>query len=108
MYAIRSYYVNVLNPTLNFTAGSIASLPLKISKKHKPTIDTLVEENINISKTDWDSFETSWDFKRHPLLNYGVSIYSVITSYSIHYTKLYEAYDGKARKGGRKAEEICV
>ena len=32
------------------------------------TINTLVQENINLSKTDWDSFETSWDFTKHPLI----------------------------------------
>src|SRR5699024_9469480 len=35
---------------------------------YKPKIDSLVQQNISISKTDWDSFETSWDFKVHPLL----------------------------------------
>ena len=36
----------------------------------------IAEECIEISKVDWDSYETSWDFVRHPLLNYGISLYS--------------------------------
>lgn len=64
---VALFSLNVLNPTLNFTAGNIASLPLIIST-NKKIIDSIVNENIVLSKSDWDSFETSWDFKTHPLL----------------------------------------
>lgn len=58
--------LGILNPTLNYQAGNIKSLPLLIDKVEN--VDNLVEENIRTSKTDWDSFETSWDFKKHPLV----------------------------------------
>lgn len=58
-----------LNPTLNYQAGDIKNIPLIFSETHKPEIDSLVQQNINISKIDWDSFETSWDFVIHPLLD---------------------------------------
>jgi hypothetical protein len=58
----------LLNPTLNFQVGNVANLPVIIDKNRKNLIDNLVKENIEISKSDWDSFETSWDFKRHPLV----------------------------------------
>ena len=45
------------------------TLPIILSEIHKPEIDSLVQQNISISKTDWDSFETSWDFEIHPLLD---------------------------------------
>ena len=64
---VALFSLNVLNPTLNFTAGNIASLPLIISI-NKKIIDSIVNENIVLSKSDWDSFETSWDFQTHPLL----------------------------------------
>ncbi len=57
------------NPTLNFQVGNVSNLPLIYSEIHKPEIDSLVQQNISISKTDWDSFETSWDFQIHPLLD---------------------------------------
>jgi len=61
--------MKVLNPTLNFQVGNVASLPVILpNDDEKSKIDSLVEENIYISRTDWDSFETSWDFKKHPLL----------------------------------------
>ena len=59
-------FLKVLNPTLHFQAGNLSSLPL-------PNILTLPLEECNkkaisVSKADWDSFETSWDFTRLPLL----------------------------------------
>ena len=57
-----------LSPTLNYEVGHIKSLPVIIKNDNK--IKSLVEKNISFSKTDWDSFETSWDFKKHPFLTY--------------------------------------
>lgn len=57
----------VLSPTINFNAGEIGNLPIMNSGcSHR--IEELVNKNIVLSKSDWDSFETSWDFEEHPLL----------------------------------------
>ena len=61
-------FLKILNPTLNFQVGNIASLPIIINEEYKEKIEQIVKENIEISKNDWDDFETSWDFKNHPLL----------------------------------------
>jgi len=66
---ISTILMKVLNPTLNFQVGNVASLPVILPDDNtKAKIDSLVKENISTSRTDWDSFETSWDFKKHPLL----------------------------------------
>lgn len=57
--------ISLLNPTLNVTPIIVKKLPYVISKD---TIDVIVNNNISYSKIDWDSFETSWDFKLHPLV----------------------------------------
>ena len=69
---VSQYYLNVINPTINYGAGSMAQVPVIFSevKPVKDTINTLVEENIQLSKADWDSFETSWDFLKHPFMKY--------------------------------------
>ncbi len=69
---LAAEFLKVLNPTLNFQVGNIASLPMIIpaDKKKRQKIRQLVEENITIAKTDWDFFETSWDFREHPFLTY--------------------------------------
>ena len=58
----------ILNPTLNLLIKDIRSIPLKIVESKKELVDKFVIENINIMKIDWDSFETSWDFTVHPLV----------------------------------------
>ena len=61
-------YMRIQNPTMNFQVGNVANLPIIIDDEQKEIVETLVESSISISKTDWDSFETSWDFKKHPLI----------------------------------------
>lgn len=54
-------------PTMNLTAGNMNKLP--IIYQDRKVVNVLVKQNISISKSDWDSFETSWDFAIHPLLS---------------------------------------
>ena len=50
-------------PTINFKCGIVKTLP----NLSQSTLTSIVEQNITISKLDWDSHETSWDFRRNPL-----------------------------------------
>ena len=65
---IVSKITKILNPTINMNIGDIAKIPIIFDYKQQNKINFLVEENIELSKEDWDSFETSWDFKGHPLI----------------------------------------
>ncbi len=65
---ITSIITQILNPTINMNAGDVAKLPIVVSDKKEPVIESLVKELRYDSKQDWDSFETSWDFQHHPLL----------------------------------------
>lgn len=58
----------IMSPTINYEVGQIASYPLKIEETQFSTVKTIVDDCIRISKQNWDSFETSWDFKCSPLL----------------------------------------
>ena len=66
---ITQMYLSLLNPTINLQAKDVKSLPLIIDQTKFKEISDLEEENVAISKADWDSFETSWGFERHPLIN---------------------------------------
>ncbi|MFR5140010.1 MAG: BREX-1 system adenine-specific DNA-methyltransferase PglX [Collinsella sp.] len=57
-----------MSPTLNFEVGQIGQLPIIQDEHAAPAVRALVEAARAISKDDYDSLETSWDFKRHPLL----------------------------------------
>ena len=59
-------YLDVLNPTINFSCGVISLVPY--IEKNNENVIRLVYKNIDLSKSDWDAFETSWDFKKHPLI----------------------------------------
>lgn len=66
--SISLYILSVINPTINTGAGTVRKIPLLFNEYYKNEIDSLVQQNIDLSKSDWDSFETSWDFQTHPLL----------------------------------------
>ena len=57
-----------INPTLNWSAGVVGSFPVVSSRESSDGVKSLVVKQVVESEADWDSFETSWDFKRHPLL----------------------------------------
>ncbi len=59
-------YLSMLSPTLNLQVGDVKSIPLVDTDRDN--IEKMVQDNIDISKEDWDSFETSWDFQHHSLL----------------------------------------
>lgn len=67
-----SEVMKILNPTLNLSGGVVSNMPLIIDETRKKEIGNLVTQCINISKSDWDSYETSWDFKKHPFLTHKI------------------------------------
>ena len=61
-------FLSIFSPTINFQAGDIANIPVAIEVDKIEDVEKVVSENIQVSKKDWDSYETSWDFKRNPLV----------------------------------------
>lgn len=59
---------SMLSPTLNFEVGQIATYLIIQNEEQEPLVNDMVDSCRELSKTDWDSFETSWDFKRNPLV----------------------------------------
>ncbi|MDO5833453.1 MAG: BREX-1 system adenine-specific DNA-methyltransferase PglX [Lachnospiraceae bacterium] len=59
--------LNILNPSISLQAGDFEKLPV-LNSTDSVIIQRLSNECIQLSKQDWDSFETSWDFQHHPLL----------------------------------------
>lgn len=60
--------LKLTNPTINFQAGDVRKLPLIYDEHSLDETNKMSQENITLSRKDWDSYETSWDFKRHPLV----------------------------------------
>ena len=60
-------YLAALNPTMSFTNNDIERIPYIYDAQRADEVTALVGKNISISRADWDSYETSWDFQSHPL-----------------------------------------
>lgn len=65
---VAQTYLNFLTPTIHYTCGSVLKMPCIVCESFD---SEKVEENIGLSKTDWDAFETSWDFAEHPLVKWS-------------------------------------
>lgn len=63
---VMEYIFAITCPTIHFEVGRVAELPIMIAKEGN--VQELVKDNLELSKSDWDSFEISWDFQNHPLL----------------------------------------
>ena len=65
---ISRLYLNLLNPTINLQAKDIKSLPLIVNDQLFNKISTTEEQCVALSREDWNSLETSWEFRCHPLI----------------------------------------
>ena len=79
---ISAYVLTIMNPTLAFQVGNIAAIPY-IDTKDKSYIEDVVQQNIRISKSDWDAHETSWDFKCNELLSIDAETYTENIDYKM-------------------------
>jgi len=77
---ICSYMASCITPTLNFSPGVLSQFP-KPSKEELDKSSFIGKTCINLSKTDWDSFETSWNFEEFPMLSTEFKAKTVETSY---------------------------
>ncbi len=66
---VLNFLSSIINPTYHFKVGNFLQLPYPEIRDSKYIINEISKTNISISKSDWDSFETSWDFSIHPLLD---------------------------------------
>ena len=63
---LGTFFMSIQNPTLNFQVGNLKNVPVLV--KEQSAVEERVDSCINTSKQDWDAYETSWDFKRNPLV----------------------------------------
>ena len=64
---VANFYLKIMNPTINFPPGYIQAIPFS-KECQTEQIENLSKSCTDMSKNDWDAFETSWDFKKHPLV----------------------------------------
>lgn len=72
---ILAEYLALMNPTLHNGAEVVSKVPFIYDSPRSLNISDMVQQNISISKSDWDSHETSWDFQRNELLSVDEQTY---------------------------------
>lgn len=65
---IANKIIRIINPTINVQAVDLQQVPVIINNDLLATVNNISKKCIILSKSDWDPFETSWDFKKHPLV----------------------------------------
>ncbi|MBJ8084627.1 MULTISPECIES: BREX-1 system adenine-specific DNA-methyltransferase PglX [Bacillus cereus group] len=81
--SVFNYILSFINPTVSYQIGDIKRCPkiIDIPDFKKKMIRSIVRNNIDLSKLDWDSFETSWDFGMHPFINSAIKSKKLEQSY---------------------------
>ena len=93
-----TYILNILNPTLTFNIENVAAIPVIIDKNKKKQIEFTAADNIRLSKTDWDSFETSWDFTRHPFIKAITKYPNMMDIGNIYLAECYDIWAGECEE----------
>ena len=65
---VAAFYLDILSPTMNYLPGHINSIPIHAEILKDERVGKTAHNAISKSKEDWDAYETSWDFKRNPLV----------------------------------------
>lgn len=100
---VASYYMSFLSPTLDFNQGAMSKIPVLIDKNQSNQVNIISANNVQLCKSDWDSFETSWDFAEHPLVKWVKALWDC-TAISV----TMDAYYGAAKpKTVNSQIELC-
>ena len=92
--------IALLNPTLNTNISDITAQPLYYGKlpEQEDMVINLVSQNIALSKADWDSFETSWDFTRHPFIKAITKYPNMMDIGNIYLAECYDIWAGECEE----------
>ena len=81
---VISEFLKLINSTLNYQPGNLNKIPIIYKHSYNNEINLLVQQNIDISKKEWDSRETSWDFEKLSLIE-GKDLKSTFENYCSHW-----------------------
>ena len=95
---VGSYMCNLLNPTINLSTGTVSDIPLKIVDEEKSNVEFLGKDCIRLAQEDWDSFETSWDFTRHPFIKAITKYPHMMDVGNIYLAECYDIWAGECEE----------
>lgn len=90
---VSEYIIKLINPTISFQPGNLSNLPFVQNNQYFDEICNTVANCCSISKEEWDSYETSWDFITHPLITYRSGTISAAMPMDQWQYRIGEAFD---------------
>ena len=93
---VATELISMMNPTLNTTVNDVLGLPLSFDKQD--VIEPLSEISVKESQNDWDSFETSWDFTRHPFIKAITKYPNMMDIGNIYLAECYDIWAGECEE----------
>lgn len=66
---VTNLYTSFFSATVHFEVGEISRIPIILNEEYRKPIERIVKENIDIARSDWNAFETSWEYQKNPLMN---------------------------------------
>jgi len=103
-----TFLVESISPTLNYQPGDIGKFPIIDQlPQNKSLVIELARENVNSAKKDWDSFETSWDFKNHPFLTYKKEAVTLEQAY-VNWSKVAETQFNQLKANEEQLNSIFI
>ena len=93
---VAQNYLSVLCPTLKYQPGNVVKVPY--IEKSKGDVEELSKKCVALSKDDWDSFETSWDFTRHPFVKAITKYPNMMDIGNIYLAECYDIWAGECEE----------
>ena len=90
--------MDIFNSTMHFLVGQMNQLPVIEQTEDNEKIEFIVKNNVTLSKADWDSFETSWDFTRHPFIKAITKYPNMMDIGNIYLAECYDIWTGECEE----------
>ena len=96
---VFDYIIMPMKSTVNFEVGQIGSIPVVFQNETTTNrVETLAKYNVDLSKVEWDSFETSWDFTRHPFIKAITKYPNMMDIGNIYLAECYDIWAGECEE----------
>ena len=90
--------IDLLNSTISLQIGDVASIPVIVNTDKFDTVKLLAKKCVSMCKDDWDSFETSWDFTRHPFIKAITKYPNMMDIGNIYLAECYDIWAGECEE----------
>ena len=109
--SVGNFFLRITNASMSILTSDLGKVPFKIENENE--VETLVSQNISISKSDWDAHETSWDFEENELVRFSKEqgegphrLSDLMEAYKAHWTEQFLQLHANEEELNRQFIEI--